>query len=191
MPKLEFSAAVRTVIADEVSKRLAPMRELLDCLAVVVPSIASPEVFAQPRLPRRGAPPPKAVELVPAPKAAAPPREIVVRRIPARMPRSSGLGRAQASASEPEIKMQAVKPFVRRRPTSAAVNVASEPAFDPFDAKIAKRFSVGQSVRYRAADGLAIAKVAAIDGATGILTLVSRKDATRFTIPASHVLAAT
>jgi hypothetical protein len=193
MSHLDFSAAVRRVITAEVNARLAPYREVLDDLAALLA-----------RAPRKGAPPPpRRLERAAAAQAAAPaqvaptpeparslstrlhPRRGATRRRPARTPS------LDSSAPEAaEKKVQAVKPFVRRRAKSEGTNGASAQGFDPFDARIAKRFAVGQSVRYRGPDGFIVAKIAAIDGTTGILTLVHSKDDTRLTIPAGSVFSA-
>lgn len=200
MPKFDFGAAARRVIADEVSLRLAPLRELLDRLELLVERAEAVKSAAPPSRLKFAAelPLPMAAQPVPAPaKPPGPAREIVVRRLPARPARGSGIRlrrqRTEASAPAPapmEAKIEAVKPFVRRKAQVEGANGVAEPMFDPIDAKIAKRFSVGQSVRYRAAEGLVTAKVAAIDNVTGILTLMNPKDETRLTIPASNVFAA-
>jgi len=194
MSHLDFSAAVRRVITAEVDARLAPYREVLDDLAALLARAPSKGAPPPPRRLERAAPPAQAAapaQVAPAPVPARSlstrlrPRRGATRRRPARTPS------LDSSAPEAaEKKVQAVKPFVRRRAKSEGTNGASAQGFDPFDARIAKRFAVGQSVRYRAPDGFIVAKIAAIDGTTGILTLVHSKDDTRLTIPAGSVFSA-
>lgn len=202
MPKLDLGAAVRRVVADEVSTRLAPYRELFDRLAELIDRAQAYRASAPPKLELPKLPPPPAFQAVPFPakpaKPTALPKDIVVRRLPARPARGSGLRRRRAEAPEPpptpaEPKIvEAVKPLIRRKAKVDGVDgsLPAEPAVNSLDVKVAKRYFVGQSVRYRAADGLITAKIAAIDGATGVLTLTNPKDESKLSIPAGNVFAA-
>ncbi len=197
MSKLDFGAAVRRVIADEVSVRLAPFCELLDRLSLLVERADALRGSPPPRLQLPQVPALPSTEL--APPAAKPtvlPREIVIRRLPARAARGSGVRRRRGEAAEdlnppaePKV-VEAVKPLIRRKAKIDSENGAAEPSIDPLDVKVARRYLVGQSVRYRAADGLVTAKIAAIDSATGVLTLTNPKDDSKLSIPAGNVFAA-
>ncbi len=194
MSSLDFSAAVHRVIAAEISVQLAPYRELLDHLAALLEAAPAAEAPPPRRLrSQRATPPPPVQATAPVPVSPEPAHTASARPHPRRStPRRRSASNPSLDLSAPPAaeKVQAVKPFVRRRAKTEGSNGASAQGFDPFDARIAKRFVVGQAVRYRGPDGFIIAKITAIDGVTGILTLVHPKDDTRLTIPAGSVFSA-